>query len=132
MGGMVHGILVGDDGSPGSEKALFWAAREARARGAVLTVCQALLSARATLRPAGCPDARPAGAGGIAWRVHPRQPAATSRYDTATEGPCGGDLCHRPAVGFAARMEARYGPQKGRPGKARKGRREQASPSSWS
>jgi nucleotide-binding universal stress UspA family protein len=41
MAGTVHGILVGYDGSPGSEKALFWAAREARAREAVLTVCQA-------------------------------------------------------------------------------------------
>ena len=34
-------ILVGYDGSPGSEDALAWAAREARARGSVLTVCVA-------------------------------------------------------------------------------------------
>ena len=35
------GILVGYDGSPGSEEALAWAVREARARGSILTVCQA-------------------------------------------------------------------------------------------
>lgn len=34
-----HGILVGYDGSPGSARALSWAAREARARGTALTVC---------------------------------------------------------------------------------------------
>src|ERR1022692_2601493 len=39
--GPVHGILAGYDGSSGSEQALSWAAREARAREAVLTVCQA-------------------------------------------------------------------------------------------
>jgi nucleotide-binding universal stress UspA family protein len=41
VAGAVHGILVGYDGSDGSENALTWAAREARARGRVLTVCQA-------------------------------------------------------------------------------------------
>ncbi len=41
MAGKLHGILAGYDGSPGSEQALTWAAREARAREAVLTVCQA-------------------------------------------------------------------------------------------
>lgn len=41
MEGAVHGILAGYDGSPDSENALIWAAREARARGGVLTVCQA-------------------------------------------------------------------------------------------
>ena len=41
MAGKLHGVLAGSDGSPGSEQALTWAAREARARGAVLTVCQA-------------------------------------------------------------------------------------------
>jgi nucleotide-binding universal stress UspA family protein len=35
------GILVGYDGSPDSERALIWAAREARARKTALTVCQA-------------------------------------------------------------------------------------------
>jgi nucleotide-binding universal stress UspA family protein len=36
-----HGILLGYDGSPGSDEALSWAAREARSRGSVLTVCLA-------------------------------------------------------------------------------------------
>src|ERR1039457_144035 len=36
-----HGVLAGYDWSPRSEQALTWAAREARAREAVLTVCQA-------------------------------------------------------------------------------------------
>ena len=41
MTSTAHGILVGYDGSPGSERALSWALREARWRGAVLTVCHA-------------------------------------------------------------------------------------------
>ena len=41
MAGTADGILAGYDGSPDSEQALRWAAREARSRGAVLTVCQA-------------------------------------------------------------------------------------------
>ncbi len=41
MAGAADGILVGYDGSPGSEQALSWAAREARARGMALTVCHA-------------------------------------------------------------------------------------------
>jgi nucleotide-binding universal stress UspA family protein len=36
-----RGILVGYDGSLGSEQALSWAAREARSRGTALTVCHA-------------------------------------------------------------------------------------------
>jgi nucleotide-binding universal stress UspA family protein len=36
-----HGILLGYDGSPGSDEALGWAAREARSRGSMLTVCLA-------------------------------------------------------------------------------------------
>jgi len=36
-----HGILIGYDGSPGSEQALGWALQEARWRDAVLTVCHA-------------------------------------------------------------------------------------------
>jgi nucleotide-binding universal stress UspA family protein len=39
MTSTIHGILVGYDGSPDSEQALRWAAREARWRGTVLTVC---------------------------------------------------------------------------------------------
>jgi len=41
MAGTADGILAGYDGSPGSERALSWAAREARSRGTVLTVCHA-------------------------------------------------------------------------------------------
>jgi nucleotide-binding universal stress UspA family protein len=36
MAGTAEGILVGYDGSAGSEEALRWAAREANARGVVL------------------------------------------------------------------------------------------------
>ena len=39
--GSAEGILVGYDGSPGSEQALSWAAREARTRKTALTVCHA-------------------------------------------------------------------------------------------
>jgi nucleotide-binding universal stress UspA family protein len=41
MAGSTDGILAGYDGSPGSEHALNWAAREARSRGIMLTVCHA-------------------------------------------------------------------------------------------
>ncbi|HUL24897.1 MAG TPA: universal stress protein [Streptosporangiaceae bacterium] len=41
MTGTTHGILLGYDGSPSSERALRWALREARWRDAVLTVCHA-------------------------------------------------------------------------------------------
>ena len=39
MSGVTDGIVVGYDGSPGSAEALRWAAREAWARGTVLTIC---------------------------------------------------------------------------------------------
>ena len=41
MAGTAYGILAGYDGSPDSEQALSWAAREARAREVPLTVCHA-------------------------------------------------------------------------------------------
>ena len=41
MAWMTEGIIVGYDGSPGSELALHWAAREASDRGTTLTVCHA-------------------------------------------------------------------------------------------
>jgi len=41
MAGAANGIVAGYDSSPGSQEALDWAAWEARARGAVLTVCHA-------------------------------------------------------------------------------------------
>ncbi len=45
MTGMTDGIVIGYDGSPGSDDALRWAAREAWARGTVLTLCLAWPSA---------------------------------------------------------------------------------------
>ena len=41
MTGMTDGIIVGYDGSTGSDEALRWAAREAWARGTALTICLA-------------------------------------------------------------------------------------------
>jgi nucleotide-binding universal stress UspA family protein len=41
MAGMTDGVVVGYDGSPGSELALHWAAREACDRQARLTICHA-------------------------------------------------------------------------------------------
>lgn len=41
MTGMTDGVIVGYDGSRGSDEALRWAAREAWARGTVLTICLA-------------------------------------------------------------------------------------------
>lgn len=41
MAAMTNGIVVGYDGSPGSDLALRWAAREAGERGVGLTVCHA-------------------------------------------------------------------------------------------
>jgi nucleotide-binding universal stress UspA family protein len=41
MAEITEGIIVGYDGSPGSELALHWAAREASDRGITLTVCHA-------------------------------------------------------------------------------------------
>jgi nucleotide-binding universal stress UspA family protein len=41
MTGMTDGIMVGYDGSAGSDEALRWAAREAWARGTALTICLA-------------------------------------------------------------------------------------------
>lgn len=54
MAGKTEGILAGYDGSPGSEHALAWAAREARSRGTVLTVCHAWAPGFAAL-PSGAP-----------------------------------------------------------------------------
>jgi len=41
MAGKTGGVVAGYDGSPGSECALSWAARDARSRGIALTVCHA-------------------------------------------------------------------------------------------
>ena len=53
MTSTVHGILAGYDGSPDSERALRWAAREARWRGTVLTVCHACAPGEAGAGPGG-------------------------------------------------------------------------------
>ena len=53
MTGTGYGVLAGYDGSAGSEQALSWAAREAQARGAVLTVCQAWVPAHQVTPAAG-------------------------------------------------------------------------------
>jgi nucleotide-binding universal stress UspA family protein len=44
MAGMTDGIIIGYDGSPASDDALRWAAREAWARGTALTICLAWAS----------------------------------------------------------------------------------------
>lgn len=41
MTGKEHGVLIGYDGSSGSRNALMWAAREARDRHVILTICHA-------------------------------------------------------------------------------------------
>jgi len=41
MTGITDGIIAGYDGSAGSDQALYWAAREAWARGTALTICLA-------------------------------------------------------------------------------------------
>jgi nucleotide-binding universal stress UspA family protein len=51
MTGTIHGILVGYDGSPCSERALLWAAREARWHGTVLTICHACPAEHVPARP---------------------------------------------------------------------------------
>lgn len=69
MTSAAHGILVGYDGSPGSERALRWAAREARWRGTVLTVCHAAPPGYVPVAPGGeeaLDGARRAGEPGLA------------------------------------------------------------------
>jgi nucleotide-binding universal stress UspA family protein len=69
MTSTIHGVLVGYDGSPDSEKALRWAAREARWRGTILTVCHACAPGQAEAAPAAgrvSDHLRPAGDQGLA------------------------------------------------------------------
>jgi nucleotide-binding universal stress UspA family protein len=54
MTGTNYGIVAGYDGSPGSDQALHWAAREARARDTTLTVCLAWAPGESAL-PADSP-----------------------------------------------------------------------------
>jgi nucleotide-binding universal stress UspA family protein len=63
MTGRTGGILAGYDGSPGSEHALSWAAREARSRGIALTICHAWEPGFAAL-PSGAAVAGPARSAG--------------------------------------------------------------------
>lgn len=63
MADTVNGIVVGYDGSPGSQEALNWAAWEARTRGLVLTVCH--------VQPAG-PWAAGGAAADPAWEYGER------------------------------------------------------------
>jgi len=73
MTGATHGILVGYDGSPGSERALCWAVREAYYHGSVLTVCHA--------HAAGGAGAPHGDAGGPGDEQHPgEQFAAALRF----------------------------------------------------
>lgn len=51
MTSTIHGILVGYDGSPCSERALLWAAREARWHGTVLTICHACPAGHVPTQP---------------------------------------------------------------------------------
>jgi len=76
-----HGILIGYDGSPGSERALQWAVREARRRGSVLTVCHVC-----------APGGLPAPPGGAAATGHMEESALPHlagglRYAREVMGP---------------------------------------------
>ena len=51
MTGLTDGIVAGYDGSPGSGQAVRWAAREAQARGTMLTVCLAWMPGHMALPP---------------------------------------------------------------------------------
>lgn len=97
MAGRDRGILVGYDGSPGSRSALTWAAREARDRRAVLTVCHAWVR-----HPAGRRDG--AGPDGEVWRAAERILAEGVRLAGScdvrpllAEGPAARILCEHSA-----------------------------------
>jgi nucleotide-binding universal stress UspA family protein len=101
MAGKLHGILAGYDGSPGREEALTWAAREARARGAVLTVYQAwtlgypalptlmLLLSSPRGETASRPSPRASGARGRPWDPwsYSRCPASSATPDAPAGDP---------------------------------------------
>ena len=89
MTGTIHGILVGYDGSVGSEQALAWAVREARWRGTIVTVCHAWTP-------------RDDGAAGRAQRAGEQNLAKALRFTRSVLGPG----CAQPllAAGPAARV----------------------------
>ena len=74
MTGTIHGILVGYDGSVGSEQALAWAVREARWRGTIVTVCHAWTP-------------RDDGAAGRAQRAGEQNLAKALRFTRSVLGP---------------------------------------------
>jgi nucleotide-binding universal stress UspA family protein len=101
MTSAIHGILVGYDGSPGSETALRWAAREARWRGTALTVCHAC--------PPGDVEA-PSGdrAPGQMQPADDQMVAAALRFARTIMGP--GQARPLPAVGPAAGVLCEHSP----------------------
>lgn len=68
-----HGILAGYDGSPGSAQALRWAAREARSRRSVLTVCHAWAPGYPAPSAAASDSARRSGEATLAQGVRDAQ-----------------------------------------------------------
>jgi len=96
MTSAAHGILVGYDGSAGSERALRWAVREARSRGTVLTICHAAPRGYVPAAPAGneAPDG--------AQRAGERGLARALRFARDIMGP--GMVRPLPATGPAAQV----------------------------
>jgi nucleotide-binding universal stress UspA family protein len=99
MTGMTEGIIAGYDGSAGSHEALRWAAREAWARGTVLTVCFAWSADELTLAadPAVHDRARERGDEIIACGVgYAKSVADFAEVRTVlAEGPPARVLCER-------------------------------------
>ena len=97
MAGKSEGVIVGYDGSAGSDEALRWAAREAKARGTMLTVCLAWAPEYPAqlADPAVCDLARKRGEEILAQAV----PYAASVLDEVrtllAEGPPAQVLCER-------------------------------------
>ena len=88
-----HGILVGYDGSSSSQQALRWAAREARERGVVLTVCHAWTEGYAGPPSTGDPD--DATRRGAEWVLDSglRMTGADDVRPMLIEGPAARMLC---------------------------------------
>ncbi len=90
-----HGILVGYDGSPGSEEALGWAAKEARLRGSVLTICHAWAPGYPTPAAGAIALARRSGEQALARGLqYARAIAGPAEVrPLLAEGPAAGALC---------------------------------------
>ena len=91
MTGINHGMLVGYDGSVSSREAVTWAARAARERGVVLTVCHAW--APGSAGPALEPE-----------HEDPAEASARWTLSTAVRNPDPDEVRHILAEGPAARM----------------------------